>query len=488
VSEDRDKKKEATNPNYIKDIKLYNRSIGEIDAYLTQINTDVEQIKKDLNEAILEKDEDKIKSLTTALESYEKKYDDENSFLFGITKLRLDMARYDNNIEYIGNLLSECVKSEHDIKQATGLMTHMLNRGEVQPREEGSAPLKLSGQQGESFLLNKLRGLCRVPFYNSGFWVVIKSISLYELNAFFESVDLDEKVFGRILGGHYYHMYDFRIKQAFIDLMAAHIVDSSLKDFDKSKVFEKALTLPDYNALVAAANFMLYREGIELDMVCVHEDCRHVETVNIDLAQIRYNDHSLMTSKHIATVNEAEARSLTLNDLKEYRDTLVIEKRIFSEKNPTVVTCETPTMYKYFDIGNKMTTKLISGLHTDNIHDRRFAQHMNGLAVYIYLPWIEKIEMDIGSTFQSETDKQDMLTIIIEDLIVGNDPILAKIQKEFINKAAISYFCYPGVKCKGCGRTSEDIKSDYYPADVQTLFFYLSSRTLLKTQNGLESI
>lgn len=474
--------------NHIDNPKLCNRSLKEIDKYFEDIKDKVSKLQASLISAQEQGKEDLIKKYSDEITEIANSYEDSDSFVTELLRLRMEMAKYNNNIEYTAILLSNALARNEDIRPASGLDNHALNKGTVDISEKKAGPINLSGAGGEAFLLNRLRGLCRIPLYDSGFWIVIRSYSLIELNSFFQSIDIDEKMFGRILGGHYYNMYDYRIKEAFTNLLVTAVVDSSLKDFDKSKVLEKAITLPDILAIYAACNYMLYRDGVEIDMTCMHEDCKNIEPVMVDLANIRFNNYSLLGPTHIAQVDAAGKESVTLNDCIQYRNTLNIERKIFSEKDSAIITCTIPSLDRYFSVANTLSAKLISGLHVDDVQDKKFVEYLRSLLPYIYLPWIERCELDVGTDYHSiATDDKNMLTII-EHLIRQNDPILAKIQNEFINKAQVSYFCYPGVKCSKCGRTSDDIKKDYYPADVQSLFFFLSSATLVKSEAELTSI
>jgi len=233
---------------------------------------------------------------------------------------------------------------------------------------------------------------------------------------------------------------------------------------------------------------MLYRDGIDMDIPCLNEDCNHIETVKIDLSKIKLNNYSLLNEKSIETILTAPSQSLTLNDVEEYKNNLNIPSKIFGENSSAVITCQTPSMYKYIETGKRITAKLMSGIHTDNIRDKKFITKLNSLAVYSYSPWVKTVEFDPHTANWTIIEEDRLIIKAIEDLIQKGDPILTKIQNDFITKSKISILCYPGVKCPKCGATPSDIKSEFYPADMQSVFFFLSSIALSKPGKNLNLI
>lgn len=270
-----------------------------------------------------------------------------------------------------------------------------------------------------------------------------------------------------------------------MDMITNAIVDSSLKGYDQSKVFEKALSLNDYDVLVGAACFLLFRNGIYLDIPCIHEGCGNIETVEVDLSKIRYNDLSLLDEYCIESITSAGSETLTLEDLEVYRSHLKFNNTIV--EGDSVITCEVPSMNKYLQLGSKAIAKLTTGVHGNNIQATNFASTLNSLAAFTYIPWIKKIEMFPNTPDWTETSDTDLILDLLENLIYENYPVLSDIQTNFITNTKISFLCYPGTKCSKCGGSPNGQDVNYQPADVQ-LLFYLSTQTLQKPAKGLKSM
>lgn len=472
------------NKNKIEDVKLFTYSPKEIDNYFRTLQEKINDLKEKIEELRKSGKDELAEKLTEELKRIGDSYDNQESITNKMLQIRLEMAQYDNQIEYTTRLLTEAKERSEDVRWEEDKSRFAVNK--IPPKTKGG---ELKGVDGDSYLLTRLQGLCIVRLFNSGFWIAIRNNSLWELNSFFQSIDIDEKTFGRILGGHYYHLYDFRIKEAFMSIIEDIVVDSSLKDFNKVGVLRKAIALPDINTLFAACCFMLYRNGIDIDVSCLEEECQQTTPVHVDLTKIRIINYSLLSPVHLNQLFNQEKESLSLNDVAQYQNTLNgISSNILCDKEPFIVSCSVANIEKYFKIANIVSNKIVSGLHSDNIQDKRFAQYLRSLLPWMYVAWIDKIVLDVDSDDPVIVKEPEKIVTLIEDLVRKNDPILTRIQRDFIDKVPVAHHCYPGVKCSACGKEPDDIKKDSYPADMQSLFFYQSSVTLMKIEEGLMSI
>lgn len=477
VVEDEPDTKKVSLKEKLESMFLYNKSFDEIEAEVEKISL------------ILNKDKSKLTAEEQKLfNKYEADLVKDDSYIVRLFKAFEDQRRLYLSTDYLTNVIVDRIANGGVLEEAFGKLNHQLSNKKKNTQDPNIPlkPMKLQGKAGKVEMMERFRGICRVPLLNSGFWITIKSQALLELNSFFESIDIEDKTYGRLLGGHYYLYYDHHIKQTFIDIITKSIVDSSLKGYYQSKVFEKALKLNDYDVLVGAACFMLFRNGIEIDVPCIHENCGNIETVEVDLSKIRYNDMTLLDEFCISTVLESSSESLTLEDLEVYQEHLKLDKAIVEGDH--VITCEVPSMYRYFEYGNKAIAKLTNGIHGNDIHAANFASTINSLATYTYLPWIKKLEINPNTPDWAETDDGDIILENLEMLIYENYDVLADIQTKFIVKSKVSFMCYPGTKCPKCGGSPNGQDVNYQPADTQMLFFYLSTQQLRKPPKGLKNI
>lgn len=450
-------KKTSTSAMLIDELVLFNKSRDEV-------NNDVNDFLKVINEGPQEEKDLLIKKLK-----------DDDSWESRIREVFNHMNRMETNVNLLVDMMTSS-KNKGGMGKAEGMYSTQLSLPETQAEGIPKGPRRLTGKKGKSDLIRNLHGYAKTPLFNSGIWVAIKPFSIAELNSFFESVDTEDKIYGRLYGGHYYLFQDFRIKQQFMDLIAGNIVDSSLKDYETSKQLEKAVDLQDYDILIGAACQLLFKNGLEYNIPCIHKDCDHIETVKIDLANIRYNDYKLLTEENIKTILMAESETMNLENIKEYKDKLSFERKIVDDT--TIIHCETPSMYKYLQIGHTLAAKLFHGLHSESIEAKNFVQKLLSLASYSYLPWIFEIETDVQGPNWSISADRDIILNALDIFILQEKDIMTRIEEEFIKKTKISFMAYPGVKCTKCGGTPGDIKSESYPADMQQLFFFLSYRIL----------
>lgn len=470
------------------DVHLYNKTRDEVSKDIVEFNKRMEELSSIINSN--SDDSDKTTEAKEELEKIIKQLNDSKSLISRLIEAEEYNRRYTDNQEFITNVIGKFIESSHKFEEAVGKFNLTLNAPVEKIKETAEIkPVMITGKQGSLLLLRKFRGVCKVPLFNSGMWIVLKCPGLGELNDFFETVSMEEDQYGRLLGGHYYLTYDYFLKEKAIEIIHANIIDSSLKDFDKIGTFLKAFDLNDYDVALNAICYLMNRDGVDMDIPCIDNDeCQHIESVCIDLSKIRYNNYSILTDKNINTMMEATSGSLTLNDIDEYKRSFNIVYNVFSEKEGVVINCSSPSIGKHIETGKKITAKLINGIHSDKVTDKRFVTKLNSLSVFSYSQWVESMDFYPHTTDWMKTEDPSIIQTTLENLIQKGDPILKRIQDEFIMKIKTSILCYPGVKCPKCGAEPSDIKSEYFPADIQTVFFFLSSIALTKPGKDLERI
>lgn len=467
---------------------LYNKTRDDIEKEVSDFNDKIEELNKTINDNLVEKDVEEAKN---RLADILKNISDPDSYINRLITANEYCGRYTDNIEYMTNVINGFIKGANKFEEAVGKFNLSLNSIPNKETSKNPGELKpkvLSGKEGEISLISRFRGLCKIPLFNSGFWIVVKNPRLGELNEFFETVSFEEDQYGKLLGGHYYLTYDYFLKEKAIEIIHANIVDSSLKDFDKIATFQKAFDLNDYDVALNGICYLMNKDGIDMDIPCLNEECSNTESVCIDLSSIRYNNYDLLTEKNISMMMESKSKSLTLNDIADYKKSFNIEYKIFGDNSSAVITCTTPSIGRHIETGKRITTRLMNGIHSDKITDKRFATKLNSLTVFSYTPWIESIDFFPYTDEWTTTSDPNLIESMVEDLILKGDPILQKIQDEFITKIKVSVLCYPGVQCPKCGMTPSDIKSEFFPADMQSVFFFQTSNALAKPGKNLSRI
>jgi len=178
---------------------------------------------------------------------------------------------------------------------------------------------EVRGTNAESMFLASIRGMKKVYLYNSGFWVLIRPLTIAQLNSFYETVDLETKELGRDIGSVFFAFADVFLKQKFCELLSTIVVKSNLVGFEDENVLLQALDFHEYDVLVWAASCLLYKASeVTLPFVCVSKECdyKHSST-DIDLNKLRFDRTEHMTPEQIAFVRKSE--SVTLADVQKYR-------------------------------------------------------------------------------------------------------------------------------------------------------------------------
>ena len=352
------------------------------------------------------------------------------------------------------------------------------------------------GKEAVLAIKARLGGLVRVNLLNSGFWVAIRSPQLDELQEIFATIDFENREIGRILGGHFALVTDLYLKRKFVDIMIQKrlIIESNFSDINKPGEFLRNIAFHDYDTLMHAVVMLMSRGGLRYRCIC--PKCGTTSTENLDISACKYVNEDLWTPEvrdWWNTTKDANGKLLkrSAKSLMEYRTKILNRSKIydqyvdngFGEKVKIKLEFREPTMARFFDVGDRLIKNLNQTIDNISNGDTDKAEMVKAsLAVHSYqliAPWIESLQL-MKNDDEVEIRTTDPVAILSHlDGASKNDDAMMKTLVEFIGQSRFNYIGTTSIHCPKCGaRPSSDMKN-FYPLEIQTIFFGLLSRLWL---------
>lgn len=356
--------------------------------------------------------------------------------------------------------------------------------------------VELAGDDAILAIKARLGGIVRVNLLNSGFWVGLRSPEISELQEIFATIDFENREIGRILGGHFALITDMYLKQKFVDLLIKKriVIQSNFGEIYKQGRLARNLAYHDYDTLLHAVVMLMTRGGLRYNCIC--PKCGKTSVETLDVGACKFVNETLWTDevrKWWANTTDENGKLLIHNEqsLLKYRTEVLTYKRTFvidvpcGYGNSMKVEFDfvEPTMQTYFDIGSALITSLTETINniSDGSQDKASLVQPT-LALHHYqqiAPWISSIRMfkDDGVTIDMATSDPKAIRSLLDELS-QHDKELSKALIEFIRTSRFNWIGTHSIKCSNpkCGARPVSSMENFYPLEIQTIFFGLLSR------------
>ena len=353
----------------------------------------------------------------------------------------------------------------------------------------------LAGDDAMLAIKSRLGGLIRIQLLNSGFWIAIRAPSLAELQELYASVDIEGRELGRIIGGHMCLCVDMFLKQKLIDLLFTHkmIMRSNFAFKDKNE-FIRNLAYHDYDTILHAFVTLMSRHGFRVRLICPHCDTQSVET-NMDISGAKFVNMNLMTEpvrKWWATTHTPDGKPVvhTEEDLKKYRNEIlnfhmVSTQVVNNGVNDVKVELDIiePTYDRFFSVGQHLIDQLNSTINAiangEESRANLVKASLNVHGFQLIAPWVREMRL-VNEAGEVEVRTVDPAVIVdyLDQLLQEDTTSMFTDLHEFVSKSKFNYFGSFSIKCPKCGATPESNLDNFYPLEIQTIFFGLFFRHL----------
>lgn len=347
-------------------------------------------------------------------------------------------------------------------------------------------PQSLSGKKARIAVMARMRGLFKVNLLNSGFYLILRAPQVAELQEFASSVSIEASEFGRELGNHFGLCADVFIKAKFMELLEDYnlIVESNFVDINKKGALAENLSFFDYDVIMWALVSLMYRNGLHTRIACTH--CR-TETPDalVDVSSTKWINTDLYTEEMINYWSEkvdANGKPImrTARDLKNYRERIVpMTRRVVQNHGDSKIALvlKDPSMARFLNFGERFMNDLNKTLHgPTRLREKQMEIKATLHLFQMFAPWVKELEiLDENDRVVMRTDDMDAITDTL-DIGMQKEFNLLKEINTYMGEARVNHIGTFSIQCPNCGAKPETGLDNFFPLDVETIFFALSCR------------
>jgi len=327
----------------------------------------------------------------------------------------------------------------------------------------------VSGKKAKLMIMASNKNIKKVILYGSGFYIVLRSPVMGELNNLYNALNDASVGYGSQFGAIFYLFADLVITDILWRFVEELIIDSNLERWDKGRRVSQCISLNDKNHVLLSIASLMFKSGYDFVHVCNNPLCKEKTEEKIDLALMQQTDFSKLTETHIEILTKTG--KITDADLERYRAAFV------NGEDSTVGTLRfkrrVPTILDFINHGKKFNSDLInyvSDLDDENLTSAYIRCNYNRL----FAPWLSTVETikEDGSVGFRTTSEEAILVALNELQDDNEESINLKNQLEdFMSGSIVTHTGYKVGACTKCGHEPTNTKDGFVPFDVQGCFF-----------------
>lgn len=399
-------------------------------------------------------------------------------FFEKLNDLDEDSEEFSELIEYVQNIMlsptsdtaAEAIQ-EHVLDKASSITPTKLMRN-----RKWTGGNIVSGTNAKLAFAARNKGFYKLPLYNSGFYVLLRSPTSGELNALFEEIDdLETSRIGRIIGDLQFLCYDVYFKEAVMRILPSLVVGSNLENYNKSNVLLNAISFHDYDPILWAISAMLIDRKISIQLNCL--ECKHKEVVDYD-----YSGFHLIVNCPLEAQELVNKETVNKVDLKEYKKILYADSKENFDWDDIRIQREVPSLFEVVQQG-----KYIISAVEDKLGEEVTPENTNAVQELMFMfndnliPWIKSIsQLDEHRNIEFATTDKKTFVEILNMLGLGtNHKQLVTSMTEYIFSTKASVIGYKPIDCPNakCGASQAKDKP-YIAWDPEKAFFTIAYRIL----------
>lgn len=357
--------------------------------------------------------------------------------------------------------------------------------------------IELSGDDAAVAIDGLLGGLYRLNLLHSGFWIAIRAPYIDELQELFTSIDLENKTIGYMIGGHFALIPDVYLKQKLIEFLATKkmIRRSNFAKFNDANALMRNISFLDYDAIVHAIVTLISRSGFRMRIVCPCCNHQSVEQ-NIDIASTKFVNRNLLTPMVRKwwgnLVDPVTNRAIvhTEETLRRYREEIrksvhTISRTVdtgFDKKTVELDIAE-PTFSKYCNAADKLIARLNASIDavangdSDKAELVRDSMQIHGYQ--LIAPWVNELRIkDADGNVVLITHDIDQIINYLDTPASDDAKFMFNELHDFLSKVKFNYYGLTSIKCPNCGAEPDEKMKNFYPLELQIIFFGLFFRYL----------
>lgn len=309
----------------------------------------------------------------------------------------------------------------------------------------------------------------KINLYNSGFYIVCRAPFLSELAEYWRDCSAAVQEYGYILGQLSYLPASIYRKQAALKLIEAVTIESNLEGYNTPGMLRKAISFLDFEPILWGIGSLMFPKGLKVDHMCHEGNCRYMESANISVNDMRYNDWTLLSADAITFTSSKKSRSL--DDLKEYRTkigTLDVSTKIDNQWSASL---RIPTMEEYEEANLAYISEMAKTIQLSAMASADM--YVNTKYFSILAPFASVIDYRNPENGQITHFNGNNMAQILDALQSGSVHF-SKVVDDFISRVKVTHICHTFNKCPKCGKLPSAAIGNLIPCDVESTFFTLA--------------
>lgn len=347
-------------------------------------------------------------------------------------------------------------------------------------REDGSVP-DLVGHNAQLMLIARAKGILKVNLLNSGFYVVLRPLSLAEISGFLNTVQMNATELGHTLGAHMWLCNDIFLKEQFINALIQYggIEDSNLENWKKNGALYKNINVLDYETLVWAIVSLMYRRGLHTRIFC--PKCKKADETEINPITCKFRNRKIFDEiPEVRSYWETtgKLKSIPLQKIRDYQEKVnpmtYYSEQTLQELGKIRLVFKSPSIGEYLTVGTDLINRIneaISG--TDEERQQQVGLQLIYHVYQMMIPWIHHVEVfNEDGTIDYTTSEKAAIEMVLESgRQEAHSEKLMSDFNSFIGATRITWIGTIGLECPSCHAKPVSGSDMFFPLDVQSIFF-----------------
>lgn len=340
----------------------------------------------------------------------------------------------------------------------------------------------------------QLGTICKIPLYNSGIWITLRSPSepaILDLHRIItqDKTDLGRRSYGLSFSGTTAVFSDNIVSFALEHLYGTNVI------LEQGVTLRDLITSHDIPAICLGLAAVIWPSGFNFSRACIADPatCRHVVTGKVSIMDMLVVDDTVLNDWQITHMSKKANSTISISDVKRYQDELAARqnRQVIIDENKlsaVAVTFKVPNINGFFQDSyrwiNELTQMAEKALTKDATNASRSQYVTNqgyATALRQYSHWVKSISFD--SVIEDPETLDDSLTLLSSD-----DSFRVEFMKEaekFIGQSTITCIGIPVFECPSCKRINKIDERDNrfgeaIPIDVYQVFFPLIEQKVEK--------
>lgn len=342
----------------------------------------------------------------------------------------------------------------------------------------------------------QLGTICKVPLFNSGIWITLRSPSEPAILDLHRNITQDKTDLGRRSYGMSYSGTTAIFSDNIVSFALEHLYGTNVI-LEPGVTLKDIISSHDIPAICLGLAAVIWPNGFNFSRACIADPatCRHVVTGKVSIMDMLIVDDSVLNDWQITHMSKKANSSVSVADVKRYQDELADRqnRQVIIDENKlsaTAVTFKVPNINEFFQDEyrwiNELTQMAEKALTKDATNASRSQYVTNqgyATALRQYSHWVHSISFD--SVIEDRETLDDSLTLLSSDDSFRVE--FMKAVEKYIGQSAITTIGIPIFECPSCKRVNklegvDERFSEAIPIDVYQVFFPLIEQKMQKIQ------